>query len=158
MTDQLRQVLTANCDAAYESGDPKRIADAERAMNKALAECQAHSADRLKRVEVRVEKMDTTLDKINLQMTDIATSRAVLTEKYDASTKALADVRLELAKMAPLLAHKEKNLWQTLTSPIGMLFVIVLLLLFAMVYKYTGPGGVDAATSGAIPILSGGSK
>ena len=158
MTDQLRQVLTANCDAAYESGDPARIADAERAMNKALAECQAHSADRLKRVENRVEKMDATLDKINLQMTDIATSRAVLTEKYDATTKALSEVQIAIAKLVPLTEKKEKNALQFLISPLGMMFVIVLILTWAITYKYSGPGGAQTAKEGVTSVLTGGVK
>lgn len=96
MTDQLRQILSANLKSARESGDTKRIAEAAQAMDDALAECQAHTADRVKRIEARVEKMDGTLDSINTQMTDVATSRAVLTEKYDATTQGLNEVKLEI--------------------------------------------------------------
>lgn len=46
--------------------------------NDALAECQGRTADRAKRIESRVEKMDGTLDSINLRMTDITTSHVRL--------------------------------------------------------------------------------
>ena len=159
MTDQLRQILTANCDSAYESGDPKRIADAERAMSKALAECQSHTADRVKRIEARVEKMDATLDGINLQITEIATSRAVLTEKYDATVEALKDMQLGLAELKGSNKPQTQSKWlQSIMNPMTMMFVLTLLLIWAFIYAFTGQNGVEAVKDGATHTLTGGVK
>ena len=161
MNDQTRQILVANRKAALDSGDAGRIADAERAISDALLECQAHSGDRLKRVESRIEKMDTTLDKINLQMTDIATSRAVLTEKYDDTTKALRDVQVIVAAWKGEAAQKkqqQKSWLLVLTNPTTMMFVLLVLLIWAFVYLTIGQKGVDAVKDGATSTLTGGMK
>ena len=163
MNDQTRQILVANRKAALDSGDADRIADAERAISDALLECQAHSGDRLKRVESRIEKMDTTLDRINLQMTDIATSRAVLTERYGDTTKALKEVQMTIATWKGEAAQKKqqqqqpKTWYQALASPTVMLFILSLLSLLAAIRTNIGHDGFGDVTS-AVPGITGVSK
>lgn len=164
MTDQLRQILSANLKSARESGDAKRIAEAAQAMDDALAECQAHTADRVKRIETRVEKMDTTLDAINSQLTNVATSRAVLTEKYDATTAALNEVKLELVELKGMVfcpkEEPKKPYWvmQLVSNSSFQFFVLLLFLVSAFVYLCTGTGGVEAAKSTVSTFLPGGAK
>lgn len=168
MTDQLRQVLSASLKSARESCDPKRIAEATQAMDDALAECQSHTADRVKRIETRVEKMDTTLDAINTQMTNMATSRAVLTEKYEATEKGLSDVKLELVEMRLAIGtaktasqdEQKKQHWilQLVSNQGFQFFVLLLFLISSFVYLCTGKGGVDAAKETVSTVLTGGAK
>lgn len=166
MTDQLRQILTANLKSARESGDQKRVAEAAQAMDDALAECQAHTADRVKRIEARVEKMDATLDSINTQITNVATSRAVLTEKYDATTQALNELKLEVATMKnpvqvpmqPKPVDKPHWILQLMSNQGFQFFVLLMFLISAFVYLCTGKGGVDAGKDAVTSVLSGGTK
>ena len=51
MTDQLRQELEDRLDKAEQSGDQTRINEARRAIDHHTLECQAHTADRIKRIE-----------------------------------------------------------------------------------------------------------
>lgn len=169
MTDQLRQVLSASLKSARESGDPKRIAEATQAMDDALAECQSHTADRVKRIEARVEKMDTTLNAISTQLTNVATSRAVLTEKYEATEKGLSEVKLELVEMRlafetakagekPNTPPKQHWTLQLVSNQCFQFFVLLLFLISAFVYLCTGKGGVDAAKETVSTVLTGGAK
>ena len=51
MTDQLMATLKKNYTLAKESGDNSRINDAQEAMHWAEMECQAHTSERVKRIE-----------------------------------------------------------------------------------------------------------
>ncbi len=168
MTDQLRQILSANCKAARESGDPKRIADADQAMDDALAECQAHTADRVKRIEARVEKMDATLDRVNTQMTDYVATSAQLAEKHNETKQALEAVKGELAGIKLVLTPKDppaqpapaKPHWvvQLMSNSGFQFFILILLLIGAFCYLTTGKGGVEAAKDTVTTVISGGAK
>lgn len=167
MTDQLRQILSANCKAARESGDPKRIADADQAMDDALAECQAHTADRVKRIEARVEKMDATLDRMNTQMTDYVATSAQLAEKHNETKQALEAVKGELAGIKLVLTPKDppappqsKAHWvvQLMSNQGFQFFILLLFLIGAFCYLTTGKGGVEAAKDTVKTVVTGGAK
>lgn len=164
MTDQIRQILVLNRKAALESGDMKRIADADHAISDALLECQAHTADRIKRIESRVEKIDTTLDAVNTQMTEIATSRALLTEKYDATVEAIGEVKSELSNWKAVFAYKKNeqergaNGWlsQLMSNSGFQFFVLLVFLIGAFVYLCTGKGGTAAGREALTTVIKGG--
>ena len=65
MTDQLRQELEDRLEKAEASGDQTRINEARRAIDHHTLECQAHTADRVKRIEKDVSDIKTTVEKIS---------------------------------------------------------------------------------------------
>ena len=72
MTEQLRQELEDRLDKAEQSGDQERINEARRAIDHHTLECQAHTADRVKRIEADVieiardvKHIRASYDKIN---------------------------------------------------------------------------------------------
>ena len=65
MTDQLRQELEDRLDKAEESGDQKLINEARRAIEHHTLECQAHTADRVKRIETDVIEIKSTVKSIS---------------------------------------------------------------------------------------------
>ena len=64
MTDQLRQELEDRLEKAESSGDQKLINEARRAIDHHTLECQAHTADRIKRIEKDVVEIKSTVGKI----------------------------------------------------------------------------------------------
>ena len=65
MTDQLRKELEDRLEKAEASGDQNRINEARRAIDHHTLECQAHTADRVKRIEKDVSDIKTTVEKIS---------------------------------------------------------------------------------------------
>ena len=65
MTDQLRMELEDRLEKAEATGDPARINEARRAIDHHTLECQAHTADRIKRIEKDVTDIKFTVEKIS---------------------------------------------------------------------------------------------
>lgn len=65
MTDQLRLELEDRLEKAESSGDQHRINEARRAIDHHTLECQAHTADRIKRIESDVTTIKATVIKIS---------------------------------------------------------------------------------------------
>lgn len=110
MTDQLRQTLELNYKLAKESGDRQRIDDAREAIDRASMECQAHTADRIKRIEADVIQIRTSVTDMHSKIADIATSRAKLTEQYNDTTIALRDMQNEIKSWKDQ-AKGAKKMW-----------------------------------------------
>lgn len=66
MTDQLRMELEDRLEKAEATGDPARINEARRAIDHHTLECQAHTADRIKRIEKDVTDIKLTVEKISV--------------------------------------------------------------------------------------------
>ena len=65
MTEQLRMELEDRLEKAEASGDQTRINEARRAIDHHTLECQAHTADRIKRIEKDVAEIKVTVEKIS---------------------------------------------------------------------------------------------
>lgn len=57
MTEERRQQLDEQLDAAIASGDGVKIKAVRRTMEREILECTAHTAARIKRIEIKVEKL-----------------------------------------------------------------------------------------------------
>lgn len=64
MTEQLRAELEDRLEKAEATGDQNLINTARRAIDHATLECQAHTADRIKRIEQDVITIKTTTELI----------------------------------------------------------------------------------------------
>lgn len=83
MTDQLRQELEDRLEKAEASGDQSRINEARRAIDHHTLECQAHTADRIKRIEKDVSEIKTTVGHISdFQQTIERKHKSVASEVY----------------------------------------------------------------------------
>lgn len=79
MTDQLRQELEERLAAAEASGNQELINQARHAIDHHTLECQAHTADRIKRIEKDVieigqdvKQMKTSYEEMNKQFVEVA--------------------------------------------------------------------------------------
>lgn len=152
MTDQLRQTLELNYKLAKESGDTQRINDAREAIDRASMECQAHTADRVKRIEAKIEKIDLTLDSINTQMTVVAESREKLMEQYNTTTSAVASLEAQVKTLVDIAsgsAKKESRWWDFLTTESFRFFMLILILLYVVVTVTAGKNVADDSMSAA---------
>lgn len=83
MTEQLRMELEDRLEKAEASGNPTLINEARRAIDHHSLECQAHTADRIKRIEKDVTDIKTTVEKIsNFQEEIEKKHKAVATQVY----------------------------------------------------------------------------
>ena len=96
MTDEMQEMLKDRLNKAREKKDPELICEALASMGTATMQCQVKSGDRIKRMEADLVAVRANTDAIQRGMTEIATSRAQLTEDYRQVSKGLSDVQLTL--------------------------------------------------------------
>lgn len=89
MTDQLRQELEERLKTAEESGDQAQINAARHAIDHHSLECQAHTADRIKRIEADVIE-------IGRDVKDMKSSYEKLTEKFAKAATVAYETKEEL--------------------------------------------------------------
>lgn len=83
MTDQLRKELEDRLEKAEATGDMALINEARRAIDHHTLECQAHTADRIKRIEKDVTEIKITVENISNFQHDIETKhKRVAAEVY----------------------------------------------------------------------------
>ena len=110
MTEQLRQELEDRLDKAEQSGDQKLINEARRAIDHHTLECQAHTADRVKRIESDVIEIgrDVKTIRSSIEVIDKKCEEAKATAE---GTKAEFETYKATAKGA---ATGVKGLWEVL--------------------------------------------
>ena len=79
MTELLMKTLKKNYQLAKESGDPKRIEDAQEAIDDAQMECQAHTAERVKNLVKDVSEVKSDVKKIQQSVTKCVAAQTTLT-------------------------------------------------------------------------------
>ena len=97
MTDQLRKELEDRLEKAEASGDQKQINEARRAIDHATLECQAHTADRIKRIESDVISIRMTVENINRRHEQFEQKhKSVATQVY-ATKDEIKEIKLKAA-------------------------------------------------------------
>lgn len=96
MTDQLRQTLQMNYDLAKKSGDAGRITDAQEAMHWAELECQAHTSERVKRIERDVIDIKTQILELKGDLSLIKEQRNTISDEYKQTNEAVQKLSEEL--------------------------------------------------------------
>ena len=96
MTDEMEIMLKDRLDKAREKKDPELICEALASMAEATMTCQKKGGDRIKRMEQDVIAIRSGMDAVQRGMTEIATSRAKLTEDYREVSKGLSEVKLTI--------------------------------------------------------------
>lgn len=97
MTDQLRKELEDRLDKAEASGAQLQINEARRAIDHATLECQAHTADRIKRIERDVTYIKTTLENINIKNNEFERSHKIMASQVYATKDELKEIKLKAA-------------------------------------------------------------
>lgn len=99
MTDQLRQTLQMNYDHAKKSGDANRIMDAQEAMHWAELECQAHTSERVKRIERDVIDIKTQIQDLRHDISSIKDHHEDVTKKLEETTDSVKALKEELSSL-----------------------------------------------------------
>ena len=110
MTEQLRQELEDRLDKAEKSGDQRLINEARRAIDHHTLECQAHTADRVKRIESDVIEIGRDVKQIRSSIESID-KKSDEAKKIASDTKAEFDTYKATAKGA---ATGIRGLWEVL--------------------------------------------
>lgn len=110
MTAQLRQELEDRLDKAEMSGDQRLINEARRAIDHHTLECQAHTADRVKRIESDVIEIGRDVKQIRSSIESID-KKSDEAKKIAYDTKAEFDTYKATAKGA---ATGIRGLWEVL--------------------------------------------
>lgn len=93
MTDQLRQELEDRLEKAEATGDQARIDEARRAIDHHTLECQAHTADRIKRIEKDVTDIKTTVEQICNCQTELAVKHKKTASDFYATKDELREIK-----------------------------------------------------------------
>lgn len=110
MTDQLRQELEDRLEKAEASGDQTRINEARRAIDHHSLECQAHTADRIKKIERDVSSIKVTVEKVSEM-------QIRLEEKHNKTSSEVYATKDELKSFKDKAAGAKagmKGLWEVL--------------------------------------------
>ena len=97
MTDQLRMELEDRLEKAEAAGDQNLINEARRAIDHASLECQAHTADRIKRIERDVTDIKTTVEKISIQQEQFEKKHKTVATQVYATKDELKEIKLKAA-------------------------------------------------------------
>lgn len=97
MTDQLRMELEDRLEKAEAAGDQNLINEARRAIDHATLECQAHTADRVKRIERDVTDIKTTVEKISIQQEQFEKEHKTVATQVYATKDELKEIQLKAA-------------------------------------------------------------
>ena len=97
MTDQLRMELEDRLEKAEASGDQTQINEARRAIDHATLECQAHTADRVKRIERDVSYIKATVDNINTRHEEFEKKHKFVASQVYATKDELKEIKLKAA-------------------------------------------------------------
>lgn len=106
MTDQLRQELEDRLEKAEKSGDQTRINEARRAIDHHTLECQAHTADRIKKIEKDVSSIKGTVEKV-------CEMQENLEKKHNKTSSEVYATKDELKSLKDKAAGA-KGLWEVL--------------------------------------------
>lgn len=97
MTDQLRKELEDRLEKAEASGDQKQINEARRAIDHATLECQAHTADRVKRIERDVSYIKGAVDNINTRHEEFEKKHQFVASQVYATKDELKEIKFKAA-------------------------------------------------------------
>lgn len=97
MTEQLRMELEDRLEKAEASGDQTRINEARRAIDHHTLECQAHTADRIKRIEKDVAEIKTTVEKISDFQENIEKKHKTVSEQVYKTKDEIKDLKARAA-------------------------------------------------------------
>ena len=97
MTEQLRQELEDRLEKAEASGDATLINQARRAIDHHTLECQAHTADRIKRIEKDVSDIKVTVEKISTFQQDIQTKHKQVASQVYSTKDEINEIKAKAA-------------------------------------------------------------
>lgn len=97
MTDQLRMELEDRLEKAEATGDQTLINEARKAIDHHTLECQAHTADRIKRIEKDVSDIKVTVQKISSFQEKIEQKHKVVATQVYATKDEIKDIKAKAA-------------------------------------------------------------
>ena len=97
MTEQLRQELEDRLEKAEASGDTNLINQARRAIDHHTLECQAHTADRIKRIEKDVSDIKVTVEKISAFQEEIQTKHKQVASQVYSTKDEINEIKAKAA-------------------------------------------------------------
>ena len=118
MTEEQVEQWKVEREIAAKSGDQKLIDLAEEHRDQMMMHCIQRQADRIKKVSADNDEIKRDIADIKCRMTDIATSRAVLTEKYEAVTTSVLEMKNKVDAWQNQ-AKGAKWLWDILKVGVG---------------------------------------
>ena len=97
MTEQLRQELEDRLEKAEASGNPNLITQARRAIDHHTLECQAHTADRIKRIEKDVTDIKVTVEKISTFQQNLQTKHKQVASQVYSTKNEINEIKAKAA-------------------------------------------------------------
>ena len=126
MTDQLRQELEDRLEKAEASGDQSRINEARRAIDHHTLECQAHTADRIKRIENDVADIKSTVEKISTYQVALAAKHEKTATDFYTTKSELTELKAKaVGAKAGMSALIEVLKWVAAVGGGGFLFKVI---------------------------------
>lgn len=126
MTDQLRQELEDRLEKAEASGNQQLINEARRAIDHHTLECQAHTADRVKRIESDVSAIKTTVEKINDYQVALAAKHEKTASEVYATKDEIKDIKAKaIGAKQGITALIEVLKWIAAVGGGGVLFKVI---------------------------------